>query len=131
MTTLVQIKNFTSIPDSLFEGVFIALTQENKPYISIGTSNTDFQQFVRGLDKLDFYKWWRFINHQYEGMTKQEWIVLKGQPEAKTETTSRNKRREEYFYDGYKNRLGNQSYKLKVVIIEDKVASWTTSASKS
>ncbi len=32
--------------------------------------------------------------------------------------------REEYFYDEYRNRQGNKSYKFRVVLIDGKVDGW-------
>ena len=41
------------------------------------------------------------------GMTDEELILMKGKPEKKTESVSRNNTKEEFYYDGYKNRQGN------------------------
>ena len=54
-------------------------------------------------------------------------MAIKGKPGKKTETISRNKKREEYFYDGKKNRQGNMSYKLKVILIDELVEKWAKS----
>ena len=51
---------------------------------------------------------------------------MKGKPEKKTESVSRNNTKEEFYYDGYKNRQGNISYKLKVVLIDGEVEKWTS-----
>jgi hypothetical protein len=61
------------------------------------------------------------------GMNKEELMAIKGKPGKKTETISRNKKREEYFYDGKKNRQGNMSYKLKVILIDELVEKWAKS----
>ena len=61
------------------------------------------------------------------GMTYEMLKEIKGEPGKKTETISRNKKREELFFDGYKNRQSNMSYKFKVVIINGKLEKWTTS----
>tara|TARA_B110000503_G_C6956716_1_gene333270 strand:+ start:116 stop:661 length:546 start_codon:yes stop_codon:yes gene_type:complete len=58
------------------------------------------------------------------GMNKEALIAIKGKPGKKTETISRNKKREEYFYDGKKNRQGNISYKLKIILINGLVEKW-------
>ena len=58
------------------------------------------------------------------GMTKKMVIESKGKPDHKIEKVSRGKKREEYFYDGYKNRQGNMSYKFRVVLIDGKVDGW-------
>ena len=60
------------------------------------------------------------------GMTDEELILMKGKPEKKTESVSRNNTKEEFYYDGYKNRQGNISYKLKVVLIDGEVEKWTS-----
>ena len=60
------------------------------------------------------------------GMTREQLVLMKGEPGKKTETISRNKTREEYYYDGTKNNRGNMSYKLKVVLIGGKVEKWTS-----
>lgn len=59
------------------------------------------------------------------GMTYEMLKEVKGEPESKIEKISRHKKREELYYEGFKNRLGNQSYNLKIVLIEGKVESWT------
>ena len=61
------------------------------------------------------------------GMNKEALMAIKGNPGKKTETISRNKKREEYFYDGKKNRQGNMSYKLKVILIDELVEKWAKS----
>lgn len=58
------------------------------------------------------------------GMSKEMLSEVKGTPDHKIEKVSRGKKREEYFYGQYKNRLKNWSYKFRVVIIEDKVDGW-------
>ena len=60
------------------------------------------------------------------GMTREQLVLMKGEPGKKSETISRNKTREEYYYDGTKNNRGNMSYKLKVVLIGGKVEKWTS-----
>ena len=60
------------------------------------------------------------------GMTTQQLVLMKGEPGKKTESISRNKNREEYYYDGTKSNRGNMSYKLKVVLINGEVEKWTT-----
>ena len=46
-------------------------------------------------------------------------------PEKK-ESVSRNNTKEEFYYDGYKNRQGNMTYRLKVVLIDGIVEKWTS-----
>ena len=58
------------------------------------------------------------------GMTTEMVIDSKGKPKEVIEKVSRGKKREEYFYDGYKNRQGNMSYKFRVVLIDGKVDGW-------
>mgnify|MGYP000876611389 CR=1 FL=1 len=58
------------------------------------------------------------------GMSKEALMAIKGRPGKKIETISRNKKREEYFFDGYKNRQGNMSFKLKVILIDGLVEKW-------
>ena len=60
----------------------------------------------------------------WAGMSKEMLSEVKGTPDHKIEKVSRGKKREEYFYGQYKNRLKNWSYKFRVVIIEDKVDGW-------
>ena len=60
------------------------------------------------------------------GMNKELLCIMKGEPEEKIESISKNKTREEYYYNGTKNRLGNMSYKLKIVLIEGKVEKWSS-----
>jgi hypothetical protein len=60
----------------------------------------------------------------WEGMSSQMLISSKGNPDHKIEKVSRGKKREEFFYDGYKNLQGNMSYKFRVVLINGKVDGW-------
>ena len=59
------------------------------------------------------------------GMNKELLLIMKGEPGEKTESFSSKKTREEYYYDGVKNRLGNMFYKLKIVLVDGKVEKWT------
>ena len=58
------------------------------------------------------------------GMTTEMVIDSKGKPKDVIEKVSRGKKREEFFYDGYKNLQGNMSYKFRVVLIDGKVDGW-------
>ena len=58
------------------------------------------------------------------GMSLEMLEEIKGRPAKKIEKISRGKKREELFYHSYKNRLGNNSYKLRVVVINGEVDSW-------
>ena len=60
------------------------------------------------------------------GMSEEILKEMKGNPKEKKESVSRQKIRKEYFYDSYKNRQGNISYKLKVVLINGEVEKWTS-----
>lgn len=65
-----------------------------------------------------------FKQELWVGMSSEMVIDSKGRPHHKIEKVSRGKKREEYFYDGYKNRQGNMSYKFRVVLIDGKVDGW-------
>ena len=58
------------------------------------------------------------------GMTTEMVIDSKGKPKEVIEKVSSGKKREEYFYGRYKNRLGKFSYTFRVVIIDGKVDGW-------
>ena len=58
------------------------------------------------------------------GMTTEMVIDSKGKPKEVIEKVSSGKKREEYFYGRYKNRLGKYSYKFRVVLINGKVDGW-------
>ena len=58
------------------------------------------------------------------GMSNKELLSMRGKPQDVIKKVSRGKKREEYFYDGYKNRQGNMSYKFRVVLIDGKVDGW-------
>jgi hypothetical protein len=61
---------------------------------------------------------------KWVGMSKTLLINIMGDPENVIKKVSRGKKREEFFYGKYKNRLGNNSYKLRVVLINDVVESY-------
>ena len=58
------------------------------------------------------------------GMTKEMVIEMKMEPLHIKRSVSRGKVREEWFYDGYMNRLGNYSYRIRIVIVEGLVQGW-------
>jgi hypothetical protein len=58
------------------------------------------------------------------GMSKEMLLDVKGSPDHKTERVTSNKKKEEFFYGEYKNLRGNDSYKFRVVLINDVVESW-------
>jgi len=58
------------------------------------------------------------------GMTKEMVIEMKREPAHKKQSTSRGKVREEWFYKSYKNRLGKDSYKFRVDIVDGLVEGW-------
>ena len=60
------------------------------------------------------------------GMSEEILKEMKGNPKEKKETVSRNNTKEEFYYDGYKNRQGNMTYRLKVVLIDGIVEKWTS-----
>lgn len=121
---LIEIGKVTNIPDSIYEGVFKSQTVsgENRPYVNIKNSN--FKFYLQGLKELGYEKWWKYQTDEYIGYTKDELILLKGNPDHKIVKVSRGKKREEYFYDEYRNRQGNKSYKFRVVLIDGKVNGW-------
>jgi hypothetical protein len=58
------------------------------------------------------------------GMSKDMLLDVKGSPDHKTERVSSNKKKEEYFYGEFQNLRGNDSYKFRVVLVNDEVISW-------
>jgi hypothetical protein len=58
------------------------------------------------------------------GMSKDMLLDVKGRPEHKSEKVTSNKKKEEYYYEGYKNIRGNPSYKFKVVLVDGFVSGW-------
>lgn len=58
------------------------------------------------------------------GMSSNMVIDMKGRPDHKTQSVSKNAAREEWFYGTYKNRLKNISYKFRVVLVNEKVTGW-------
>jgi len=67
----------------------------------------------------------KIINEElWFGMTKDMLQEVKGNPSHKIEKMSRGKKREEFFYRAYTNRLGKDSYRFRVVVINDEVDGW-------
>jgi hypothetical protein len=58
------------------------------------------------------------------GMTKEMVIEMKEEPVHTTQSVSRGKVREEWFYRMYKNRLGKYNYKFRIVIVDGLVEGW-------
>jgi len=119
---LIKIRKTTDIPNSLFQGVFIAMFEDNSPYVSIRFDG--FDDFLRGLEKFGYEKWWKYQTRKFLGYTKDELITLSGEPDHKIEKVSRGKKREEFYYGRYRNRLGNDSYTFRIVLIDGKVDGW-------
>ena len=59
------------------------------------------------------------------GMSKEQLTSMMGQPVKKTETISRIKKIEIFYYDDYKDEYGKMFYRLKVILISGKVEKWT------
>lgn len=119
---LIKIRKTTDIPNSLFQGVFIAMFEDNSPYVSIRFDG--FDDFLRGLEKFGYEKWWNYQTRKFLGYTKDELITLSGEPDHKIEKVSRGKKREEFYYGRYRNRLGNDSYTFRIILIDGKVDGW-------
>ena len=119
---LIKIRKTTDIPNSLFQGVFIAMFEDNSPYVSIRFDG--FDDFLRGLEKFGYEKWWKYQTRKFLGYTKDELITISGEPDHKIEKVSRGKKREEFYYGRYRNRLGNDSYTFRIVLIDGKVDGW-------
>lgn len=81
LNILVNVGKTTKIPDSLYEGVFKSLTDDNKPYISLGIGSVEFSNFIQGLKELGYEKWWKYRLGKCKGITKDELITLRGEPE--------------------------------------------------
>lgn len=58
------------------------------------------------------------------GMTREQLIFIKGEPEKKMEIMSRNNKIEEYYYGKFKDENGYISYKIKVLLNWGKVEKW-------
>ena len=111
--------------------------EREKNYEETGIKETDSEREKREHDNEQLKKYQKKYGEEigeklhkgelWVGMTVEMLEEVKGKPGKKTETISRNKKREELFFDGYKNRQGNMSYKFKVVIINGKLEKWTTS----
>lgn len=68
------------------------------------------------LDVINFKPW--------VDLDKKTLLRIKGKPENIVDKVSRGKQREEFFYGGYKNRLGNTSYTFRIVLINGIVDGW-------
>lgn len=58
------------------------------------------------------------------GMTKEMVIEMKEEADHTTQSVSRGKEREEWFYGEYENRLGNYNYEFRVVFFNGLVEGW-------
>ncbi len=58
------------------------------------------------------------------GMTKEMVIEMKKKSDHTTQSVSRGKEREEWFYGKHENRLGNYNYKFRVVFVNGLVEGW-------
>ena len=108
--------------------------EREKNYKETGYKETDNERDIREADEILLKehqtKYGKeigekiFKGEMFLGMTLEMVIDIKGEPDFKIEKVSRREKREEYFYGKYKNRLGNDSYKFRVVIINDEVDGW-------
>ena len=108
--------------------------EREKNYEETGIKETDSEREKRENDnKLlkEYQKKYgeeigeRILNEEiWIGMTSEMLVDSRFEPDHKIEKVSKSKKREEYFYGSYKNRLGKYSYKFRVVIIDGKVDGW-------
>lgn len=84
------------------------------------------QAFLKGLqDKFGKEMGLKVKNKELcVGMTKEMVIEFMFKPSHKKQSVSRGKVREEWFYYGYVNRLGNMSYRFRIVIVNGLVQGW-------
>ena len=59
------------------------------------------------------------------GMSREQLTSMMGQPVKKTETISRSKKIEIFYYDDYEDDYGKIFFKLKVILISGMVEKWT------
>ena len=60
------------------------------------------------------------------GMTEKMLVELKGKPGKRTESVTKNKKKEELYFEGSKNRQGNLTFKFKAIMINGELEKWTT-----
>ena len=102
------------------------LTQEEKDWVEAYDKKEKERKEEERKEKERIEKEKIAKGEMWLGMTREQLVLMKGEPGKKTETISRNKTREEYYYDGTKNNRGNMSYKLKVVLIGGQVEKWSS-----
>jgi len=121
--------------EEIFERQILKNEEEReKNYKLTGFKETDSERRTREHDENQLKKCQNkygeeigkrlFKQELWVGMSSEMVIDSKGKPKEVIEKVSRGKKREEYFYDGYKNRQGNMSYKFRVVLINGKVDGW-------
>jgi len=94
-----------------------SLTKEEEKWMNEYMTNIHKNEKVIAEDNISKGKMWI-------GMTRKQLVLMKGNPEKKVETMSRNNKIEEYYYDKFKDENGYISYKIKVVLIWGKVEKW-------
>ena len=94
-----------------------SLTKEEEKWMNEYMTNIHKNEKVIAEDNISKGKMWI-------GMTRKQLVLMKGKPEKKVETMSRNNKIEEYYYDKFKDENGYISYKIKVVLIWGKVEKW-------
>ena len=62
-----------------------SLEEDNKPYVSLGYG--DFTDFIMGLEKFQYEKWWNNKMGNCIGLTKEEILSFRGLPTSEENST--------------------------------------------
>ena len=109
----------------------LAMKKRRKKYFSSASRTPEEEQwmneYMNNIRKIEKLKVEENIakGEMWLGMSKEQLTSMMGKPVKKTETISRSKKIEIFYYDDCKDEYGKMYYRLKVVLISGKVEKWT------
>ena len=109
----------------------LAMKKRRKKYFSSASRTPEeeewMNEYLNNIRKKEKLKVEENIakGEMWLGMSREQLTSMMGQPVKKTETISRSKKIEIFYYDDYEDDYGKIFFRLKVILISGMVEKWT------
>ena len=127
---IIPIKRTKKKRDNFHESR-LAMKKRRKKYFSSASRTPEEEQwmneYMNNIRKNEKLKVEENISkgEMWLGMSREQLTSMMGQPVKKTETISRSKKIEIFYYDDYEDDYGKIFFRLKVILISGMVEKWT------
>jgi hypothetical protein len=127
---IIPIKRTKKKRDNFHESR-LAMKKRRKKYFSSASRTPEeeewMNEYLNNIRKKEKLKVEENIakGEMWLGMSREQLTSMMGQPVKKTETISRSKKIEIFYYDDYEDDYGKIFFRLKVILISGMVEKWT------